>query len=845
MAHRFILVCPFCKTTSNKLSEHLANSKCGVGKSKDERKVIVDNAKTSAACFLEKQVMEDTYLSDLWVESGGKVESFEAFTAALSSLGVYVKTAERVQKSKSTSSVGPCKVLFPEVSEQSKEQEFQSAAIEVESNGSTDSREVQEVDSEEDVGVTQDVGHDEWLHEPPKEYVPSKRTAMQREGLYDFFKGEHEILSAYMAYRLSKNKSPQDTRNRMAQINRILHFVQTSPDNPDPVEPRVEALLDANRVHDFVETAQTCGVKFSTLIKMYSTLVTFVDFLLEVKDYQTSDVQLFDGLTLIRAQCMDKIKELRQDLAHEKRTAEDVSDQYRNVLSNLKIVNDSQHRDEMLAILESQRFPMKSKYRTKVVPKNIIGDYINVTRYCMGQMVLGQFSKPSLLEKLTLADFLGARIVNDLYVVPMDDGNAHCLLTEEQYSLLKLWYKNARVEVSEDDNPSTSKFFRRFDGKPCTYCYRDIQAFAKHYNIVQMTPSEIVKAAKQKAWSDNERPMVEYYLDFVQDPKIRFTDDGLLNLTNGCKIFHNHFSTKRSHPGPVQTGKRRSSHNDDFENVLRDFPLNSRCPTIGQAKQFVAEECEDSNKRAKQLIAQWRYAYARDGIANWLEAQRTCPSLEQYQSHAMKNNWGKVFDYEHVKRAFVAKTPRKENKETPWTDATAFAMADSQNWPGLAIIRNPQIGRGLITTKSFKQNDIVCDYHGVYYDRKETQEKDAQYKAGEIDGSYMYFFEHSKKQYCVDAIAEDNTLGRLINHSSLHPNVKPTVLQHEGKIRLFFTARVDIDKSTELFFDYGDRSSKADFMKKKAPCICPACRAKTEQKRKAKSQSGGASKKSK
>lgn len=34
-------------------------------------------------------------------------------------------------------------------------------------------------------------------------------------------------------------------------------------------------------------------------------------------------------------------------------------------------------------------------------------------------------------------------------------------------------------------------------------------------------------------------------------------------------------------------------------------------------------------------------------------------------------------------------------------------------------------------------------------------------------GSYMYFFEHRNKRYCVDATAETKFKGRLINHSYL------------------------------------------------------------------------------
>lgn len=53
--------------------------------------------------------------------------------------------------------------------------------------------------------------------------------------------------------------------------------------------------------------------------------------------------------------------------------------------------------------------------------------------------------------------------------------------------------------------------------------------------------------------------------------------------------------------------------------------------------------------------------------------------------------------------------------------------------------------------------------------------REKEYELDENIGSFMYFFAHKNKQYCVDATDETPFKGRLINHSILRPNLKTKV----------------------------------------------------------------------
>ena len=74
------------------------------------------------------------------------------------------------------------------------------------------------------------------------------------------------------------------------------------------------------------------------------------------------------------------------------------------------------------------------------------------------------------------------------------------------------------------------------------------------------------------------------------------------------------------------------------------------------------------------------------------------------------------------------------------------------------------------------------------------------------DTRYLLEFEYCGEKYLIDGLAEDGSQGRLINHSSKHPNIKRSPYVVEGRLHLLFVAIKNIDSGAELFYDYGQRS---------------------------------------
>lgn len=82
----------------------------------------------------------------------------------------------------------------------------------------------------------------------------------------------------------------------------------------------------------------------------------------------------------------------------------------------------------------------------------------------------------------------------------------------------------------------------------------------------------------------------------------------------------------------------------------------------------------------------------------------------------------------------------------------------------------------------------------------------------EYPGSYMFYFRHADKQYCIDGTYDRGTdgFGRLLNHSRNKTlfNVKPVkITDNNNQPHIVFFSSKDINAGEELLFDYGDRDT--------------------------------------
>lgn len=117
----------------------------------------------------------------------------------------------------------------------------------------------------------------------------------------------------------------------------------------------------------------------------------------------------------------------------------------------------------------------------------------------------------------------------------------------------------------------------------------------------------------------------------------------------------------------------------------------------------------------------------------------------------------------------------------------------------------PNKGRGIVTTCEFVKGEFVVEYAGELLSSIATAHQREELYADKDAGSYMYYFRHRERTWCVDATAETDRLGRLINHGKNGNNLRTRVVEVAGTPRLIFVATRKIAVGEELLYDYGER----------------------------------------
>ena len=167
------------------------------------------------------------------------------------------------------------------------------------------------------------------------------------------------------------------------------------------------------------------------------------------------------------------------------------------------------------------------------------------------------------------------------------------------------------------------------------------------------------------------------------------------------------------------------------------------------------------------------------------------------------SSYRKITDYFQVRKS-TRKCKSDLDKEKRAHIEHAIKM--QYDTDGLEIRTIEGKGRGIFATRGFARGDFVCEYAGEMITYARAKEREAKYALDPAIGCYMYFFEHKTKSWCIDATAETNRLGRLLNHSKLGGNCHTKLFEINAKPYLILVAARDIRPGEELTYDYGDRN---------------------------------------
>jgi histone-lysine N-methyltransferase SETD8 len=166
-----------------------------------------------------------------------------------------------------------------------------------------------------------------------------------------------------------------------------------------------------------------------------------------------------------------------------------------------------------------------------------------------------------------------------------------------------------------------------------------------------------------------------------------------------------------------------------------------------------------------------------------------------------------ITDFFPIRRSERKSKSELEKEKMEGIEARLLATDDT--CLDLEVQEIPLKGRGVVAARSYEKGEFVLEYAGELIDRGAAKDRESMYSLDTTKGCYMYYFTHRNKQYCIDATHETGRFGRLVNHSCKAPNCVPKVFSLNDEPRVILVARHDIEKDTELLYDYGDRSKES------------------------------------
>ncbi|XP_047460236.1 uncharacterized protein LOC125019481 [Mugil cephalus] len=111
-------------------------------------------------------------------------------------------------------------------------------------------------------------------------------------------------------------------------------------------------------------------------------------------------------------------------------------------------------------------------------------------------------------------------------------------------------------------------------------------------------------------------------------------------------------------------------------------------------------------------------------------------------------------------------------------------------------------GKGVFTRQSIEPSTFVVEYRGNILTHKEMQ------KCGDTSDEIMFDFRWKGTNWCIDASAEDGSLGRLVNEDHTNPNCEMKKIVYKGRPHLCLFALKKISPDEEITFIYKESRVK-------------------------------------
>ncbi len=453
------------------------------------------------------------------------------------------------------------------------------------------------------------------------------------------------------------------------------------------------------------------------------------------------------------------------------------------------------------------------------IPVKKMDEYhVQITRYLLSVILL-KAQTPHIAVDFLVGDFLNGKKTESGYYYTLQRRNSAFCLTENEK---RLFMKYLTFFHNRTKN-AINYYFITTRGNPVNA----VCEVSRYLNVLTMDASispSVVKHFLLKRLhftvSQTTNISEEDMNLFLTGKKL--PDDKLMEI---CSLLNNLVPE-------IQESCTDESGIDCYSKLISKYPVScdAKMPTKVQVDEILDENDESQGITYVKLQNKWRHQQQEMRIQNAIHSCRRFKPGDV--SHEVVAKMIKKEEWQLTPTATARLLQRvkdqqpineKRGKVNIISDDEICRRIEEQNWPGLTVVYGiPGIGKAIFANRRFDKGIVICNYNGILMSREKGLK--LYQGQGENEMGYRLFFKHDSKSYCIDATRDDNTLGRLINHSKLHPNIRGEAHVLCGNLCVVFITICEIRTGDQLLYDYGAVARKESSSVLQWMSGCPGCR---------------------
>ncbi|XP_056310459.1 uncharacterized protein si:dkey-23a23.2 isoform X2 [Danio aesculapii] len=428
--------------------------------------------------------------------------------------------------------------------------------------------------------------------------------------------------------------------------------------------------------------------------------------------------------------------------------------------------------------------------------------------YCEAILIHCYFQSPGAVQAFTDAEWVDRIHHGGRVVTGVRSQKAMFALTLQEEAWFQLYFMQIRSENIRPDK-CFNQFFLSSSGEALNNVTQDMKRFHDMFKLPLVRSQVLRKTLRisAKTMPTHQRDAVALYLACSSgDPHQthrRMQPQQVVDTAVLLDSMVGFSSEDESRAVEEAETSEESEPVRDFSSFISSFPVSCGGQPPNKMQRINAGFSDD-----RVFYDKWRtvqYVQRQEYLLSHFTHDK--PSAATVARVIGQEGW----KGNHPKPEEIVSLWKPPPKVTIETDEFIIKSVSEQSWSGLTLKDfGPVRGQGVVATKRFSKDDIVCDYHGKVISGASGRQIREHIRD---EAGYLFFFKAGQRDLCIDARTfpcechpDKVMFGRKINHSSKTANLELVhcVMKIHGKDTdvVLFKALHDIDVNTDLKFDY-------------------------------------------